>query len=84
MLEDKIEKVCLENLKHKRGHSGGTLTALQKPGFSITFLVSGWFCEVGGCGKKGAVKEFIKISNVQEEAKHTEKGLLDILVVLLN
>ena len=23
----------------------------------ITFLVSGWFCEVGGFGKKGAVKE---------------------------
>ena len=53
-------------------------------GLSITFLVSGWFCEVGGCGKKGTVKEFIKISNVQEEAEHSEKGLLDILVVLLN
>ena len=53
-------------------------------GVSITFLVSGWFCEVGGCGEKGAVKEFIKISNVQEEAEHTEKGLLDILVVLFN
>ena len=51
---------------------------------SITFLVSGWFCEVGGCGKKGAEREFIKISNVQEEAEHTEKSLLDILVVLLN
>ena len=52
----------------------------------ISFLSpqSGWFCEVGGCGKKEAVKEFIKISNVQEEAEHTEKGLLDILVVLLN
>ena len=49
----------------------------------ITFLVSGWFCEEGGCGKKGAVREFIKISNIQEE-EHTEKGLLDILVVLLN
>ena len=48
------------------------------------YLVSGWFCEVGGCGKKGAVSELIKISNVQEEAEHTEKGLLDILVVLLN
>ena len=47
-------------------------------GVSITFLVSGWFCEVGGCGKKGAVKEFIKIFNVQEEAEHTEKGLLDM------
>ena len=48
------------------------------------FLVNGWFCEVGGCGKKGAVREFIIISIVQEEAEHTEKGLLDILVVLLN
>ena len=33
---------------------------------------------------KGAEREFIKISNVQEEAEHTEKGLLDILVVLSN
>ena len=48
----------------------------------ITFLVSSWFCEVGGCDKKAAVREFIKISNIQ--AEHTEKGLLDILVVLLN
>ena len=39
---------------------------------SITFLVSGWFCEVGGCGKKGAMGEFIKISNVQEGAEPTE------------
>ena len=53
-------------------------------GVSITLLVSGWFCEVGGCGMKGALREFIKISNVREEAEHTEKGLLDILVVLLN
>ena len=47
-------------------------------------LVGGWFCEAGGCGLKGAVREFIKISNDQEEGEHTEKGLLDILVVLLN
>ena len=51
---------------------------------SITFLVSGWFCELGGCGKKGAVREFIKISNVQNKGEHTDKDLLDILVVLLN
>ena len=25
-------------------------------GVSIRFTVSGWFCEVGGCGKKGAVR----------------------------
>ena len=24
---------------------------------SISFIVSGWFCEVGGCGKKGAVRQ---------------------------
>ena len=24
-------------------------------GFSISFIVTGWFCEVGGCGKKEAV-----------------------------
>ena len=36
---------------------------------SIMFSVSGWLCEVVGCGKKGAVREFIKISNVQEEAE---------------
>ena len=29
----------------------------------------------------GALWEFMKISNVREEAEHTEKGLLDILVV---
>ena len=33
---------------------------------------------------KGALRAFLKISNVQEKAEHTEKGLLDILVVLLN
>ena len=27
-----------------------------QPGVSISFIVSGWFCEVGGCGKKGAVR----------------------------
>ena len=53
-------------------------------GVSMTFSVSGWFCEVSGCVKKGAVREFIKISNVQEEFEHTEKGLLGILVVSLN
>ena len=33
---------------------------------------------------KGAVREFIKISDVHKEAEHIEEGLLDILVVLLN
>ena len=49
---------------------------LVLPGVSITFLVSGWFCEVGGCGKKGTVREYIKISNIQEEAEHTRKVYL--------
>ena len=25
-------------------------------GVSISFMVSGWFCEEGGCGKKGVVR----------------------------
>ena len=55
------------------------------PGVSIPFLVRGWFCEVGSCGKKEVVRELIKkITNVQEQAQHKEKGLLGILVVLLN
>ena len=43
------------------------------PGVSITFLVSGWFCEVGGCGEKGAVRNSFNISSVQEEAKYIQK-----------
>ena len=57
---------------------------MSLPGVSISFLVSGWFCEVGSCGKKGEVREFKKISNIQEGGEHTGKGLLDTLVVLLN
>ena len=33
---------------------------------------------------KGALRDFIKTSNVQEEDEHTEKGLLDVPVVFLN
>ena len=27
-------------------------------GVSISFIISGWFYEVGGCGKEGAVRRF--------------------------
>ena len=42
---------------------------------SIIFLVSSWFCKGGSCGKQGAVRESINISNIRE-AEHTEKDFL--------
>ena len=52
------------------------LSNTPNSGVSITLLVSGWFCEVGGCGKKGAVREFIKISMSKKKENIQKKVYL--------
>ena len=40
---------------------------------SITFLVSGWFCEIDSCGKKGAVREFTKKCPMSKKEENIQK-----------
>ena len=32
---------------------------------SIILIVSGWFCEVGGCDKKGAVRRLFPVGGLE-------------------